>query len=175
VPGARTFGYLADSGAPYGDDSSLAHALAERKNEMVLASRAAGFEVVTAEIGTDYDSAFDTFADRRIDALLVGASAILANDAEEIVALAERHRIPTLYERRSDVASGGLISYGDSRAEAWRLGGVAVGRILGGASPAGPPVVPTDKRELAINLRTAKALSLTIDPGLIAKADDVIE
>jgi putative tryptophan/tyrosine transport system substrate-binding protein len=99
----------------------------------------------------------------------------LANDAEEIVALAERTRIPTLFERRSDVVNGGLISYGDNRAEAWRLCGAYAGRILGGASPASLPVVPTGKRELAINLKTANALGLTIDSGLIAQADDVFE
>jgi hypothetical protein len=78
-------------------------------------------QVVAAEIGTehDYDTAFVTFAERRIDALILGASVTFANDADEIVALAERNRIPTLFERRGDVVSGGLMSYGDSRAEAW--------------------------------------------------------
>ena len=116
-------GYLGDSGASYGADSAIARAFAERRNEMILASQAAGLQVLVAEIGTehDYDTAFTTFAARRVDALIVGASAILANDAEEIVALAERNRIPTLFERRSDVVSGGLVSYGDSRTEAWRL------------------------------------------------------
>jgi putative tryptophan/tyrosine transport system substrate-binding protein len=177
VPAAKTLGYLGDSGASYGADSSLARAFAERKNEMILASQAAGFQVVTAEVGTehDYDTGFTTFAARGADALIVGASAVLANDAEEIVALAERNRMPTLFERRSDVVSGGLVSYGDSRAEAWRLGGACAGRILGGASPASLPVVPTDKPELAINLRTANALGLATDPGLIAQADVVIE
>jgi putative ABC transport system substrate-binding protein len=177
LPAAKTLGYLGDSGASYGADSPLARAFAERKSEMVLASQAAGLQVVTAEIGTehDYDTAFDDFAARRIDALIVGASAILANDAEEIVALAERNRLPTLFERRSDVVSGGLVSFGDSRTEAWRLCGAYAGRILGGASPASLPVVRTDKPELAINLRTAKALGLAIAPDLVAQADAVIE
>jgi putative ABC transport system substrate-binding protein len=177
VPAAKMLGYLGDSGASHGADTAVAHAFAERKNEMILASRAAGLQVLTADIGTehDYDTAFTMFAARRSDALIIGASATLANDAEEIVALAERTRIPTLFDRRSDVANGGLVSYGDSRAEAWRLCGAYAGRILGGASPASLPVVPTDKPELAINLKTAKALGLTIDPGLIAQADDVFE
>jgi putative tryptophan/tyrosine transport system substrate-binding protein len=177
VPVAKVIGYLGDSGASYGSDSQFARAFMARKNEVMLASQAAGVQVVTGEIGTehDYDTAFDTFAARKVDALIVGASAILANDAEEIVALAERHRIPSLFERRSDVASGGLASYGDSRAEAWRLCGTYAGRILGGASPARLPVVQSDKRELAVNLRTARTLGLTIGPGLITQADDVIE
>jgi putative tryptophan/tyrosine transport system substrate-binding protein len=177
VPGAKSLGYLGDGGASYGTDSVVASAFAERRNEMILASQAAGFRVLAAEIGTehDYDTAFATFAERRIDALIVGASATLANDAEEIVALAERTRIPTLFERRSDVVSGGLISYGDSRAEAWRLAGAYAGRILGGAAPTSLPVVRTDKPELAINVRTAKALALAVSPGLIAQADLVIE
>ena len=177
VPGAKTLGYLGDSGASYGADSAIARAFAERKDEMLRTSQAAGLQVLVAEIGTehDYDTAFTMFAERRVDALIVGASATLANDAEEIVALAERNHIPTLFERRSDVVSGGLVSYGDSRAEAWRLGAAYAGRILGGASPASLPIVRTGKSELAINLRTAKALGLTIDPALIAQADDVFE
>jgi putative tryptophan/tyrosine transport system substrate-binding protein len=177
VPDAKTLGYLGDSGASYGADSVLARAFAERKSEMVLASQAAGLQIVTAEIGAehDYDTAFTMFASRAVDALIVGASAILANDAEEVVALAERNRIPTLFERRSDVVNGGLASYGDSRAETWRLCGANAGRILGGASPASLPVVQSSKRELAINLKIAKTLGLTIDPRLIAQADDVIE
>jgi putative tryptophan/tyrosine transport system substrate-binding protein len=177
VPGVKTLGYLGDSGASYGANSIIARAFAARKDEMILASQAAGLQVVSVEIGTehDYDTAFETFVARRVDGLIMGASAILANDAEEIVALAERNRIPTLFDRRSDIVSGGLVSYGDSRAEAWRLAGAYTGRILGGASPAGLPVVPTDKRELAINLRAAKAVGLAIAPSLIAQADVVIE
>ena len=179
LPGAKMLGYLGDSGASYGGDSAIAiaSALAARKNEVVAGSKAAGLQVLVAEIGTehDYDSAFTAFAERRVDALIVGASAILANDAEEVIALAERNRIPTLFERRSDVVGGGLVSYGDSRTEAWRLTGAHAGRILGGASPASLPVVRTGKPELAINLKTAKALGLTIDPSLIARADTVIE
>ena len=177
LPGAKMLGYLGDSGASYGDGAAVARAFAERKDEVVRISQAAGLQVLVAEIGTehDYDTAFATFAERRVDALIVGASGILANDAEEIVALAERNRIPTLFERRSDVVSGGLVSFGDSRTEAWRLGAAHAGRILGGASPASLPVVRTGKPELAINLRTAKALGLAIDPALIAQADAVIE
>ena len=176
VPRARTIGYLGDSGASYGAVSAIARALAERRDEIVRASRAAGLQLVAAEIGTehDYDTAFDTYVARRIDALVTGASATLANDAEEIVALAERNRIPTLFERRSDVVAGGLASYGDSRSEAWRLAGAYASRILGGAASANLPVVRSDKPELTINLRTAKALGLTIAPALIAQADDVI-
>jgi putative tryptophan/tyrosine transport system substrate-binding protein len=177
VPGVKTFGYLGDSGAAYGADTAIARAFAERKDEVVGTSQAVGLQAVIAEIGTehDYDTAFTMFAERRVDALIVGASAILTNDADEIVALAERTRIPTLFERRSDVVNGGLVSYGDSRAEAWRLGAICAGRILGGATPANLPVVRTGKPELAINLRTAKALGLTVDPALIAQADAVIE
>ncbi len=158
----------------------LRHRSAPLRRERTKWSRgrkAAGLQVLVAEIGTehDYDSAFTAFAERRVDALIVGASAILANDAEEVIALAERNRIPTLFERRSDVVGGGLVSYGDSRTEAWRLTGAQAGRILGGASPASLPVVRTGKPELAINLKTAKALGLTIDPSLIAQADAVIE
>ncbi len=177
MPGAKILGYLGDSGASYGADAAIARAFAERRDEVVRMSQAAGLQVLVAEIGTehDYDTAFTMFADARVDALIMGASAILANDADEIVALAERNRIPTLFERRSDVVAGGLVSYGDSRTEAWRLGAAYAGRILGGASPAKLAVVQTGKPELAINLKTARALGLTVDAALIARADAVFE
>lgn len=177
LPAAKTLGYLGDSGASYGADAAIARAFAERRDEVVRTSQAAGLQVLVAEIGTehDYDTAFNMFAERRVDAVIVGASATLANDADEIVALAERNRIPTLFERRSDVVIGGLVSYGDSRTEAWRLGAAYAGRILGGASPAKLPVGRAGKPELAINLKTAKTLGLTVDPALIAQANDVFE
>jgi ABC-type uncharacterized transport system substrate-binding protein len=174
VPGAKTIGYLAEDGGSYAAGSPIARGLGERKREMLAAAGAA--DVIVAEIGTDHDygAAFDTFVERRAGALVVAPSAVLANDADEIIALAERHKIPAIFERRADVAGGALISYGASRSEAWRQGGICVGQILGGAKPADTPVIKSSKLELTINLATAKLLGLTVPPGLLAQADEVM-
>jgi putative tryptophan/tyrosine transport system substrate-binding protein len=174
VPVATTIGYLAEDAQAYAPDSAIARAIAELKSEMLAAAGAS--EVIVAEIGSDHDygTAFDTFVERRAGALVVAPSAVLANDADEIIALAERHKIPTIFERRADVVGGALVSYGASRPEAWRQGGAYVGRILKGAKPADMAVTQSAKLELTINLATAKMLGLTVPPTLLAQADEVI-
>jgi putative tryptophan/tyrosine transport system substrate-binding protein len=176
VPGATTIGYLAEDRRAYAADSAIARAIGELESEMLAAAGGSGWQVIVAEIGSDHDygAAFDTFVERRAGALVVAPSAVLANDADEIIALAERHKIPAIFERRADVVGGGLIGYGASRPEAWRQGGIYVGQILKGATPADMPVTQSNKLELTINLATAKMLGLTVPPALLARADDVI-
>jgi putative ABC transport system substrate-binding protein len=176
VPGASTIGYLAEARRGYASGSPISHAIEEREIEMLAAARASGCQAIVAEIGSDHDygTAFDTFVERRAGALVVAPSAVLANDADEIIALAERHKLPTIFERRADVVGGGLISYGASRTEAWRQGGIYVGRILAGAKPADIPVLQSAKLELTINLAMAKTLGLTVPPNLLAQADEVM-
>jgi ABC-type uncharacterized transport system substrate-binding protein len=176
VPRATTIGYLAEDQRAYAADSPIARAIAELKSEVLAAAGVSGWQVVIAEIGSDHDygTAFDTFVEHRAGALVVAPSAVLANDADEIIALAERHKIPAIFERRADVVGGGLIGYGASRPEAWRQGGICVGQILKGAKPADMPVTQSDKLELTINLATAKMLGLTVPPTLLARADEVI-
>jgi putative tryptophan/tyrosine transport system substrate-binding protein len=142
-----------------------------------MLAAAGALEVVVAEVGSDHDygTAFETFVQRRVGALVVAPSGVFANDADEIIALAEHNAIPTMFERRADVAGGGLIGYGASRPEAWRQGGIYVGEILKGAEPAGMPVVHSDKLELTINPATAKSLGLTFPMSLLAEANEVIE
>ncbi len=174
VPGARTIGYLTESGRDYPSGSPISRAIEALKSEMLAAAN--GLEVIVAEIGSDHDygTAFDTFVERRAGALVVAPSAVLTNDADEIIALAERHKIPAIFERRADVVGGGLISYGASRTQAWRQGGIYVGQVLEGAKPADMPVMQSAKLELTINLATAKMLGLTVPPALLAQADEVI-
>jgi putative ABC transport system substrate-binding protein len=131
--------------------------------------------VAAAGVESDFEPALASLAGRHADAILVDGDAFFASHSEQIVALVQRHAIPTIYDRREFIAAGGLMSYGTSLTDAYRQGGSYVGRILKGTKPADLPVMQSTKFELMINLRTAKALGLTIPPGVLAIADEVIE
>jgi putative tryptophan/tyrosine transport system substrate-binding protein len=173
VPGTRTIGYLTEDGSAYASEAALLRAIEERKSEMRDAAEALGWQLVVAEIGSDrdYDAAFTKFGERHCHALAVAPSPVFANDADDIIALALRDGIPTMFERRADVVAAGLISYGASRPDAWRQAGIYVGQILKGAKPADLPVVQSAKLELVINQTIAKSLGLTIPPTLLAQAE----
>jgi putative tryptophan/tyrosine transport system substrate-binding protein len=131
--------------------------------------------VLTATNEPNIDTAFATLVENNASALVVAVSAFFNTHREKLIALSAQHGVPTIYFRREFTVAGGLMSYGTSAAETYRQLGVYAGRILRGEKPADLPVVQSTRFEFVINLRTAKELGLTIPPGLMAIADEVIE
>jgi putative ABC transport system substrate-binding protein len=146
-------------------------------NDVQEAARAVGqqIQVLRANTEREIDAAFDTAKEVRASAMMVGPSTFFTVRRDQIVGLAARDALPTVYGQREFMAAGGLMSYGTSFTDAYRQAGVYSGKILGGARPAELPVVQSAKFELLINLKVARSLGLTIPPGLLAIADEVIE
>ena len=131
--------------------------------------------VVNASAEADLDAAFATFVQRRIDGLIVGSDPLFSLHADRFATLALRSAIPSIYDLRSMVSAGGLMSYGTNFDYSYRQMGIYTGQILKGTKPTDLPVVQSTKFDLVINLKTAKALGLTIPPSLLVQADEVIE
>jgi putative tryptophan/tyrosine transport system substrate-binding protein len=168
VPRATSIGFLMNPDNPNaGPDTKDAR-------DAALA-RGLTLRVLTAASERDFEQVFATISHERIGALLVGVEPFFWGKAQELIALAARHAVPALYDRSIFPAAGGLMSYGTSYTEAYRLAGLYVSRILKGAKPADLPVVQSTKFEFSINLKTARALGLEISPQLTALADEVIE
>jgi putative ABC transport system substrate-binding protein len=138
------------------------------------AAPALGMQLHVVQVSTDHD--LDTvFAALRADALVVGPSLFFNSRLEQLGALSLRHAVPTIFTYRKFVAAGGLISYGANETESYRLVGIYTGKILKGAKPGDLPVQRSTKVELMINLKTAKALGITVPLALSGRADELIE
>jgi putative ABC transport system substrate-binding protein len=154
------------------------NATAERViRDVQEAARTKGLQlhVLKASSESEIDAAFASLVQLHAAALVVGADPFLSGRREQLVALASRRAVPSIYAWREFAASGGLISYGPSLTSAFRLVGHYAGKVLKGAKPADLPVQQPTKFELVINLKTAKALGLTIPPSLLGRADEIIQ
>jgi putative tryptophan/tyrosine transport system substrate-binding protein len=146
-------------------------------HEMQEAARVLGLKlhVVNARSERDFDPAFATIVQQRIGALVVGVDALFNSRRDQLVALAARRAVPTIYQFREFPVGGGLISYGANVADGYRQLGVYTGRILKGDKVGDLPVVQPTKFDFVINRKTAKVLGLDVPTSLLARADEVIE
>jgi putative tryptophan/tyrosine transport system substrate-binding protein len=168
VPQATTFAFLVNPDNP---------ATQADLEDVQSVPRIVGQRIIVLTVRTEneIDAAYATLVQQRASGLLVNVDAFFYSRRNQLVTLAARHALPAFYYERQYVADGGLISYGASNTDGYRQAGNYVGRILKGARPADLPVLQPTKFELVINLKTAKALGLTIPETLLATADEVIQ
>ena len=166
VPKATVIGYLVNPADPNVETT-----------DMQTAARNFGVElhVLKASAERDFDEVFIKLAQLRAGGLVIGASAFFVARQEQLAALAVRHGVPAIFENRQFAVAGGLMSYGSSLTDAYRLAGAYTARILKGEKPSELPVQRATKIEMYINLKSAKALGLSVPPALQARADEMIE
>jgi ABC-type uncharacterized transport system substrate-binding protein len=168
VPSLTTVALLANPNNPrFADDT--------KKTRDVAQSMGLAVHVLTGRNGREFDNAFATLTERRVDGLLVMSDPLMISERDRLVALAARHAVPAIYQNRELPAAGGLMSYGTSLSVVYRQLGVIAGRILKGGKPADIPVEQPTKFELVVNLKTAKTLGLNMPTSLLLRADEVIE
>jgi putative ABC transport system substrate-binding protein len=167
VPKAKVIGYMINPDYPENVELT----------EMERAARNLGVElhVLNASTEHDFDTAFAKLAQLQAGGLLIGSSAFYVAKQEQLAALAVRHAVPAIFESRQFAIAGGLMSYGGSLTDAYRQAGVYAGRIAKGEKPSELPVLRGTKVELYINLKSARALGLSVPAALQARADEMIE
>ena len=168
VPGATLIGFLVNPRNPTTQSQTTDVQTAARKLGIDLL-------ILNASSERDIDAAFAAFIEQRVNGVMVGVDAVFVSRSDQLVGLAARHAMPAMYYVREFADAGGLISYGASITDAYRMAGSYAGRILKGAKPADLPIQQTVKFELAINLKTANALGITVPQTLMVAADEVIE
>jgi putative ABC transport system substrate-binding protein len=168
VPNAAVIGFLVDRNVP----DAVAQVPAVEETARKLGLR---LMVLQAKTATDIDEAFATAVRERIGALVVGTGALLTNRRKHIIELAAQHALPAIYPFREFTADGGLVSYGNDVPDTFRQGGVYAARVLKGDKPADLPVILSTKFETVLNLKTAKAMGITVSPLMLTRADEVIE
>lgn len=167
IPGASRIGVLANPGPPV-------YRMARRNLEEAAQSLGLRLHTVEARGPNEFDNTFSTMRKERVDALLVVNDPMLFSQRDRIVKLAAKARLPAIYEWREFSDAGGLMSYGADLADAYRRAATYVDKILKGATPGELPIEQPTKFELAVNLKTAKALGLTIPQSILIRADEVI-
>ena len=168
VPSAKDIGVVLNPRHPEGQKTA---------SDVLTAARSLGLSIyiVSAASDREIDEAFADLANRRVGAVLIATDPFFTVKRDQILALTMRYSLPAIYDTREYAAAGGLMSYGTSIPDAYRLVGLYVGKILKGAAPAELPVEQPTKFELVINLKTAKALGLSVPDKLLVAADEVIE
>jgi putative ABC transport system substrate-binding protein len=168
-PGATTVALLVNPANPVA-------ATVSKDLQAVADTLGVRLHVLHASTEADFEAAFATAAQSRAAALVIGTpDPLFSSHAAQLGALALHHSVPAIYQRREFAAAGGLMSYGGSIADTYRLAGLYAGRILKGEKPADLPVVQSTKVELILNLKTARALGITVPLPLSGRADEVIE
>jgi putative ABC transport system substrate-binding protein len=169
IPAATEFAHLVNPADPTVAEIGIRDAEA--------AARALGLKlhVLNAASESDFESVFSTVSQKRLGGLVVGADILFTGWSRQLGALAARYGVPAIYQGRDFAAAGGLMAYGGSTADSYRLAGVYAGRILKGEKPADLPIQQSSKVEMIINLKAAKALGLTFPITLLGRADEVIE
>jgi putative ABC transport system substrate-binding protein len=168
IPPAKTIALLVNPKSPTATPSIRGAEEAARAKGLQLS-------ILNASTETEIDAAFAAVVDQKADGLIVAADPFFDTRREQLVAPAAHYKIPTIYFERNFSIVGGLISYGSSLADAYRQMGIYAGRILKGEKPADLPIQQPTKFELVINLKTAKALGLTVPEKLLFTADEVVE
>ena len=169
LPKARKVAVLINSGASAISDATIGLA------QQAVSQKGIQLLILKADDVSSLEAAFASIAQEHADAIVVSADAFFYVRRDQIIALAARYAVPAIYELRGFVDAGGLISYGPNVAALRRQVGIYTGKILKGAKPADLPIQQPTRLDLALNLKTAKALGLTVPPSMLARADEVIE